>query len=194
MAAASCTTVMRFSHGRNSVVREPRPTEAKSPRLRAMATLGVGLLLLAYPRANVPTLLWNTSPSVPLGLYWLAARPPTRGALAAIRLPEPHRSLADSRGYLPAGIFLIKPVVARPGDVVCRHGPIVTVHGRAMAHARSADRAGRPLPHWRGCIRLGADQVFVLSADPDGFDSRYFGPVQHRHVVGTALPLWHAAK
>jgi conjugative transfer signal peptidase TraF len=158
-----------------------------------MVTLGVGLLLLAYPRANVPTLLWNTSPSVPLGLYWLAARPPTRGALAAIRLPEPHRSLADSRSYLPAGILLIKPIVATAGDVVCRHGSMVTLQGRTMAHARRADRAGRPLPRWSGCIRLGADQVFVLSAEPDGFDSRYFGPVEHRHVIGTALPLWHAA-
>jgi conjugative transfer signal peptidase TraF len=184
---------MTSSHGRNSVVREPRRTEAKSPRLRAMVTLGVGLLLLAYPRANVPTLLWNTSPSVPLGLYWLAARPPTRGTLAAIRLPEPHRSLADSRGYLPAGILLIKPVVTRAGDVVCRHGAIVTLHGRAVTHARNVDRAGRPLPHWSGCIRLRADQVFVLSADPDGFDSRYIGPVERRHVVGTALPVWHSA-
>jgi type IV secretory pathway protease TraF len=123
----------------------------------------------------------------------LAARPPAQGALAVIRLPEPHRSLADSRGYLPAGTLLIKPVVARAGDFVCRHGPIVTLRGRAIAHARSADRAGRPLPHWRGCIRLRADQVFVLSADPDGFDSRYIGPAEHRHLVGTALPLWHPA-
>ena len=174
-------------------MRAPRRTRATSRRLHVTATLGLGLLLLACPKASAPTLLWNTSPSVPLGLYWLASRPPTRGALAVIRLPEPHRSLADSRGYLPAGILLIKPIVARAGDVVCRHGSIVTVHGRAMAYARSADRAGRPLPRWSGCIRLRADQVFVLSADPDSFDSRYIGPVERRHVVGTALPLWPAA-
>jgi type IV secretory pathway protease TraF len=123
----------------------------------------------------------------------LASRPPTQGALAVIRLPEPYRSLADSRGYLPAGILFIKPIVARASDVVCRHGPIVTLHGRAMAYARSADRAGRPLPRWSGCIRISADQAFVLSVDPDGFDSRYFGPVNRRNVVGTALPVWHSA-
>jgi len=158
-----------------------------------MATLGIGILLLTYPRANVPTLLWNASPSVPLGVYWSASRSPILGALAIIRLPEPHRSLADSRGYLPARILLIKPIVARTGDVVCRHGPIVTLHGRVMAYARSADRAGRQLPRWSGCIRLSADQVFVLSAGPDGFDSRYFGPVKRRNVVGTALPVWQYA-
>jgi conjugative transfer signal peptidase TraF len=172
-------------------VRAPRRTEATSRHLPVTATLGLGLLLLlACPRVTVPTLLWNTSPSVPLGLYWLAPRPPTRDALAVIRLPEPYRSLADGRGYLPAGTLLIKPVVAPAGDVACRHGPIVTLHGRAIAYARSADRAGRPLPRWSGCIRLRADRAFVLSADPDGFDSRYIGPVQRRHVVGTALPVW----
>jgi conjugative transfer signal peptidase TraF len=193
MVAASSTTATTSSHGPNGVVRAPRWTGTTRHRLHVTAKLGLGLLLLACPKASTPTLLWNASPSVPLGPYWLAARPPTRGALAVIRLPEPHRSLADSGGYLPAGILLIKPVVARPGDVVCRHGPVVTLHGRAMAHAKSADPAARPLPRWSGCIRLSADQVFVLSADPDGFDSRYIGPVERRHVVGTALPLWHAA-
>ncbi|MFM9850371.1 MAG: S26 family signal peptidase [Hyphomicrobiaceae bacterium] len=171
-------------------MRAPRRTRATSRRLHVTATLGLGLLLLTCPKANVATLLWNTSPSVPLGLYWLASRPPTRGALAVIRLPEPYRSLADSRGYLPAGTLLIKPIVARAGDVVCRHGPIVTLHGRVMAYARRADRAGRPLPRWSGCIRLKARQAFVLSADSDGFDSRYIGPMERRHVVGTALPVW----
>jgi type IV secretory pathway protease TraF len=123
----------------------------------------------------------------------LAARPPTHGALAVICLREPHRSLADSRGYLPAGILLIKPIVARAGDVVCRHGAIVTVNGRTVAHARSTDGLGRSLPRWSGCSRLRADHVFLLSADPDGFDSRYIGPVEWRHVVGTAVPVWPAA-
>jgi type IV secretory pathway protease TraF len=123
----------------------------------------------------------------------LASRSPARGALAVIRLPEPHRSLADSRGYLPAGIPLIKPIVARARDVVCRHGLIVLVHGRVVAYARNADRAGRPLPRWSGCIRLGTNQAFALSANPDSFDSRYIGLVEERHVIGTALPVWSAA-
>jgi len=66
----------------------------------------------------------------------------------------------------------------------------VTINGRVVARAKTADQAGRPLPFWSGCFRLAPTDVFVLSQDPDSFDSRYFGPVQRRHIVGTAVPVW----
>jgi conjugative transfer signal peptidase TraF len=123
-------------------------------------------------------------------LYRLASRPPRPGALAVIRLPEPVRTLAETRGYLRAGRLLIKPVAAVAGDLVCRHGALITINGQAVAQAKLADTAGRPLPAWSGCIRLADTQVFVLAADPDSFDSRYFGPVDRANVLGTALPVW----
>jgi type IV secretory pathway protease TraF len=91
---------------------------------------------------------------------------------------------------LPTGALLIKPVAASTGDVVCRHRSIVTINGRAAAFARTADASGRPLPKWTGCIRLDARGVFVLSAEPLSFDSRYFGPIDRRNVLGTASPVW----
>jgi type IV secretory pathway protease TraF len=117
-------------------------------------------------------------------------RPPPPGALAVIRLPGPFLTLAHVRGYLPAGALLIKWVAGNTGDVVCRHGLIVTINGRTVAYARTADAVGRKLPRWSGCRRLKAAQVFVLSAEPDSFDSRYFGPVDRRNILGTALPVW----
>jgi type IV secretory pathway protease TraF len=112
------------------------------------------------------------------------------GALAVIRLPEPLRILAETRGYLRKGALLIKPVAAGAGDTVCRHGSLVTINGRVVAHARTLDGVGRPLPAWSGCFRLAPDQIFVLSADPDSFDSRYMGPIDRVHVLGLAQPVW----
>ena len=152
--------------------------------------LALGVLALASPKANVPSLLWNLSPSVPVGLYRLTDRPPLPGALAVIRLPEPFNTLANTRGYLPAATPLIKPVAAGAGDLVCRHGSLVTINGRAVALASRFDPAGQPLPRWSGCISLSTTQIFLLSADPDSFDSRYIGPVARRQVLGTALPIW----
>jgi type IV secretory pathway protease TraF len=64
-----------------------------------MVLLGIGSLAILFPKAGAPVLVWNASPSVPIGLYRLTSRPPLTGALAAIRLPEPLRILAETRGY-----------------------------------------------------------------------------------------------
>jgi type IV secretory pathway protease TraF len=110
--------------------------------------------------------------------------------LAVIRLPEPFNNLASTRGYLPAGALLIKRVAAGAGDLVCRHGSLVTINGRTVALARSFDSAGQLLPRWSGCIRLGTTQIFVLSADPDGFDSRYIRALNRRDVLGADVSVW----
>ena len=99
------------------------------------------------------------------------------------------RIFAGARRYLRKGALLIKPIAAGAGQTVCRHGALVTVNGRIVARARTLDAAGRPLPAWSGCFRLAADQIFVLSADPDSFDSRYMGPIDRAHVLGTAQPV-----
>jgi conjugative transfer signal peptidase TraF len=143
-----------------------------------------------WPKSSDPLLLWNMSPSVPLGLYYMLPRQPTTGALAVVRLPKPFLDLVATRRYLPTGAFLIKPVAASTGDVVCRHGSIVAVNGRTAAIASSADASCRPLPKWTGCIRLDASEVFVLSAEPHSFDSRYFGPIDRRNVIGAASLVW----
>jgi conjugative transfer signal peptidase TraF len=160
-----------------------------------VALLGIASLAILFPKTGTPVLLWNASPSVAIGLYRLTTRPPLTGALAVIRLPEPLRILAETRGYLRKGALLIKPVAAGAGDTVCRHGPLVTINGRIVAHARTLDAVGRPLPAWSGCFRLARNDIFVLSADPDSFDSRYLGPIDRAHVLGLALPVWvrHAA-
>jgi conjugative transfer signal peptidase TraF len=145
-------------------------------------------------RPSGPLLLWNASASVPIGLYLRTARPPRVGALVLLRLPQPVRSLAAARGYLPDGVLLIKPVAAGVGDLVCRHGPRVAINGRAVARAWGADRKGRRLPHWSGCRRLTAGQVFPLSSEPDSFDGRYFGSLSRRTLRGTALPVWTLGK
>jgi conjugative transfer signal peptidase TraF len=152
--------------------------------------LGLGVLAIASSQTSRPILLWNASPSVPVGLYRLVVRTPAKGELVAIRLPEPVRSLGAERGYLGAQALIIKPIAAGPGDVVCRRAATVTINGRFVAVAHSSDAAGRPMPRWSGCRVLGLGEVFVLSAVLESFDSRYFGPIDRVHVLGVGQPLW----
>ena len=141
-------------------------------------------LAIAPLARSSPVLIWNASPSVPIGLYLIEKRQPGIGEIAILRPPVWASILANERGYLPTSALLLKPVVARKGDIVCRFGRFVFVNGRLRAVALQHDRMKRPLPSWRGCLSLGSAQIFVLSWHKDSFDSRYFGPVDERNVIG----------
>lgn len=138
----------------------------------------------------LPRLVWNASPSVPRGIYWIAGHNFGVGAIIAVWLPVDFAALAHERRYLDRRALLLKTVRAIEGSRVCRSGPLVSVDGRVVALARSHDAAGRPLPRWRGCATLTFDDLLVLSNMPGSFDGRYFGVLRRDAVVGQAIPLW----
>lgn len=154
---------------------------------------GLALVGLAAPLAldPVPRLVWNASASAPIGLWRI-----TPGASVAVgdsvlvEPPPAARHLAAQRHYLPANVPMIKTIAAVSGDRVCARETAITIDDRLAAVRRLADRQGRKLPWWRGCLRLSGGQVMLLNSAPDSFDSRYFGPVEKGAIIGKATPLW----
>lgn len=140
----------------------------------------------------IPRLVWNASASAPIGLYRIHAdHDPPRGALVAVSPPSGLARWLSARGYLPDGIPLLKHVVAKHGQRVCRTGAILSVDDRPVAAARARDSQGRPLPVWHGCRTLRAGELLLLNpAVPDSLDGRYFGPLPASAVIGRATPLW----
>lgn len=157
-----------------------------------VAGIGTALALLTAPSLHDRTVrvVWNVSPSVPVGLYAVLHRQPNLGELALVRLPEAIAEFADRSGYLPRAALLLKPAAATAGDRVCRFGTDVFVRGRLAARTLMDDPARRDLPSWQGCRTLGRREVLLLAEHPASFDSRYFGPLRTQHVVGTAVPIW----
>lgn len=139
-----------------------------------------------------PRLLWNSTASVPVGLYRLRADSSLHvGDLAALRLPDRLALLLSQRGYLPFGVPLLKPVAALPGQSVCRTKSAISIDGAHAGDALTRDHRGRPLPVWLGCRRLGRDEIFVMNpAEPRSLDGRYFGPLPASTVLGRAIPIW----
>lgn len=173
-----------------------RPTRRRRGRLRprvplALAGLGLAALGFAALAEPAPRLVWNASASAPVGLYWVSRVAPVRGDLVLAALPPDARRLAAERGYLPAGVPLVKRLAALAGDVVCAVGGAVFVNGGHVAKRRERDLTGRALPRWTGCRTLAADEVFLLMAGVSGsFDGRYFGPVRRARIIGKLVPLW----
>lgn len=173
-----------------------RPTRRRRGRRRpraplALAGLGLAALGFAALADPAPRLVWNASASAPIGLYWVSQSVPARGDFVLAVLPPDARRLAAARGYLPAGVPLVKRVAALAGDTVCASGNGVSVNSRWVATRRDADRRGRPLPRWSGCRVLAGDEVLLLMAGmPDSFDGRYFGPVRRAAILGRLVSLW----
>ncbi|KZD07356.1 S26 family signal peptidase [Oceanibaculum pacificum] len=173
-----------------------RPTRRRRGRRRpcvpfALAGLGLAALGFAALAEPAPRLVWNASASVPVGLYWVSRAAPVRGDLVLATLPPDARRLAADRGYLPAGVPLVKRLVAIADDVICAVGDAVFINGTYVATRRNRDSLGRELPRWTGCRTLAADELFLLMAGVSGsFDGRYFGPVRGAMIIGRLVPLW----
>lgn len=163
----------------------------RKPFLSLSATVigiaGLGFASIAHP---APQLVWNASASLPIGLYRTLPGVPERGALVLVCPPESAARLADQRGYLPAGVPLVKRIAAIGGDQVCAVDGVIFINGQPVARQLAADHAGRPLPRWSGCRAQDGDEVFLLADAADSFDSRYFGPVPTANIIGRLVALW----
>lgn len=149
---------------------------------------GVSLGLLSLlPLA--PALIWNHTESLPVGLYRVEHTDAARGDIVVVSPAGALRQLFDDYDALPAGRLLLKQLVAASGDTVCREQASITINGADVAVAESRNAAGRPLPAWSGCRRLGLDDVVVLAPHAGSFDSRYFGPIGADQIIGVAHPL-----
>jgi conjugative transfer signal peptidase TraF len=149
--------------------------------------IGASLILRPLPR-----LVWNASASAPEGLYLVSPQAPLAvGDFVVARIPARYRRLAAIRRYLPANLPLVKQIAGGAGDQVCALGRAIFLNGLWLAERRVRDGAGRPMPVWQGCVRLGPDDYFLLmAAQSRSFDGRYFGVTRRRDILGRARLLW----
>jgi conjugative transfer signal peptidase TraF len=130
-------------------------------------------------------LRFNTSPSLPLGLY--VTTTDGSASLAEFCPAEPFATFSIARGYRDPGACrdgaapLLKPIIASAGDSVELSAVGIAVNGVLLRNTAplAKDSARRPLSAWQfGRYVVAHDTVWVASTyQPRSFDSRYFGPV-----------------
>lgn len=142
----------------------------------------------ACSRAQPAPWLVNETASLPRGVYRLTAGPASPGAIVAVTPPRQGRRYLAGLGA-PPDARLLKRVAAAEGETVCRRGQQLS-WPRGAVVALQRDRRGRPLPQWRGCRRLRADEIVVVGDTQDSFDSRYFGPIRTSEIDGAYKEVW----
>jgi conjugative transfer signal peptidase TraF len=134
----------------------------------------------------------NTSPSVTPGLYIRSNAVPAIGQLVEFRIPVSVRSYIQSRsGHDGEDWYILKPVVAGPGDRVDTTGGLLRINGKIVANMPPIrDGFGNALPRWTQSRALGRDEYFVFSDRiSNSFDSRCYGPVTRREIESVRRPL-----
>ena len=168
--------------------------------IRGLILVAAAVSVGAFQFCGLLGLRINTSPSLPLGLYVVTKE--SSANLIEFCPAQPFAALSLDRGYrdhgacLDGGAPLLKPVVAKAGDVVELSGRGICVNGVLLANTAplSKDTKGRPLESWHfGRFPVAPGTIWVASSyHSRSFDSRYFGPVYTtaiRHRMKAFLTL-----
>lgn len=156
----------------------------------------LGLALSARSRVRI-----NWTDSLPRGLYLVNAVPKggvERGEIVVACPPRFYAEIGRDHGYLISGgchgdvAPVLKLVAARVGDIVQ-----LSPAGIAVNHARlpgtallAGDKRGDPPAHVAfGTYHVPAGEIWLFTSKPNGYDSRYFGPVATTSVLNVATPL-----
>jgi conjugative transfer signal peptidase TraF len=178
--------------GLSSERREKRITVFRIVGFRCLIALFIG-----FQFCDIVGLRINASPSLPIGLYVTSSEP--RANLVEFCPAEPFASLALSRGYRDrgecrdGGAPLLKPIVARAGNLVEVSAVGISVNGHLLPNtaALHRDTKGRTLTSWPvGRYTVEPGFVWVASSyNPRSFDSRYFGPIATSSIRDHVKPL-----
>lgn len=167
-----------------------RPRAVRAVWLILLACLPAAGAAAAASYAGGPLVLYNPSPSVPMGWYIRSGGPVEVGKLIAFRVPELGRDYVRTNIPYLVKASIIKPVAAAVGYQVCTLRGL-EINGRPIGAIAARGSSGHTLPHWIGCRRLRQGEFFAVSTRiRDSFDSRYYGPITAGEILGTYRPLW----
>jgi conjugative transfer signal peptidase TraF len=142
-------------------------------------------------------LLFNWTPSLPIGLYWITKdekAPDLAFCMSAqVRAEAATHGLERVSGKCPDGTaWILKPNL-RSAQVITFTSRGFTVDGRELPNTTPLpkDRFGRPMPHYPfGHYFASSKEVWVVSSHNErSYDSRYFGPIDARSIVCYARPI-----
>lgn len=154
----------------------------KATTMGVLAAVFVATAALAVAAISQRDLvLFNHSPSMPVGFYVRQDTSPSRGAIVTVRARDVAPATAQERSFDEPRDRFIKRVAATNGDEVCADGRHITINGTIAAERYSSTSLALG---WNGCRILSAGEVLLLGESADSFDGRYWGPTSIDLIEG----------
>lgn len=163
-----------------------------------VAIVGASFLMLCGMAYAVGA-RFNSTRSIPMGLYWVTSNPIEKGAYVMFCPPKSSLfDIARARGYIGAGYcpggygYMMKRILAAKADFVSVADDGVRVNGDLLPYSlpTELDGAGRPMPRLRAEMVLRESDVLLMTDINRGsFDGRYFGPIDRSQIVGVLRPV-----
>jgi conjugative transfer signal peptidase TraF len=161
--------------------------------------LGV-FLLISFFYLFCKVFLFNISPSMPIGLYWLShtkSESLKRGDVVAVCLKGPFLKMGLERNYIfksghcSDSAPLIKTVFAIPGDSVVLSKDGMSVNGKNYPlKTFDRDSQQRVLPYIPRGNYLKTSAFWLIGTnDSKSWDSRYWGEVNASQILYQLKPL-----
>lgn len=135
---------------------------------------------------SAPVGIWQVTPLSNIEKGMLIEVCPPAQAIVAVMV---------NKGYLPSGsckpynaTTILKPIAAIPGDLITiEPGQLIKINGHPVFNSY----AKPGIPSWpAGQYIVQEGQVWVFSSYNNGsFDSRYFGPIEIKTIIGQAAPI-----
>lgn len=177
---------------------DERSSTGRRRRIVARVALSAAAVAVALTAAAwAGGVRFNSTPSIPRGLYLASAFDPATAERGDLVVACPSAEAAEAmgrhlaRGPCPGGVVeLGKPLAGLPGDTVVVDSASVRVGGVPLPSSAPLfrDRSGHPIRPRLGPHVLGAGEYWLHAGRvPTSVDSRYLGPV--RDVREALRPL-----
>jgi conjugative transfer signal peptidase TraF len=132
-------------------------------------------------------IFYNYTESLPRGFYIRVPgeEPIKKGDLIAFVPPQTAKKIIDERKYLKPDYYLLKRVIGVPGDSIDTSKDHLIINHRPTGEFLSHDKEGRPISKYSfsGCLKKG-EYYTGIPEKKNSFDSRYFGPVSKKNIIG----------
>ncbi len=151
----------------------------------------ITLLILLFIKQKI---VFQFTDSMPKGIYFFSkGQDIHHGQIVVFKMPEGVLEMVRERSWSANNSTLMKQVYGMPGDTVLIKDLMVFINNEYLGRIKLRDRQGLPLPIYQrdGTYVLRQNEYFVASNYiPNSFDSRYFGPINHGQIIGTAKPFF----